>query len=61
LWSRKWFANDATVLLVTNYTPLSIDDAKAHMETMTASNGRESCVTGHGVGRAFAVEKVHRR
>jgi OmcA/MtrC family decaheme c-type cytochrome len=34
--------------------------AKLHMETMT-SNGQESCVTCHGVGRSFAVNKVHQR
>lgn len=37
------------------------EPAKLHMDTMTASNGRESCVTCHGVGRTFAVEKVHQR
>jgi len=37
------------------------EPAKLHMDTMTASNGQESCVTCHGVGRTFAVEKVHRR
>ncbi|HEY1235393.1 MAG TPA: OmcA/MtrC family decaheme c-type cytochrome, partial [Candidatus Binatia bacterium] len=36
------------------------DPAKLHMETMT-SNGQESCVTCHGVGRSFAVNKVHQR
>jgi OmcA/MtrC family decaheme c-type cytochrome len=35
--------------------------AKAHVETLTASNGQESCIVCHGVGREFAVEKVHRR
>ncbi|HEY7319175.1 MAG TPA: OmcA/MtrC family decaheme c-type cytochrome [Candidatus Binatia bacterium] len=37
------------------------ETAKAHVETLTASNGQESCVVCHGVGREFAVEKVHRR
>ena len=37
------------------------DPAKLHMDTMTASNGQESCVTCHGGGRTFAVDKVHRR
>jgi len=36
------------------------EPAKLHMETMT-SNGQESCVTCHGVGRSFAVKKVHQR
>ena len=34
---------------------------QAHVETLTASNGQESCVVCHGVGREFSVEKVHRR
>ena len=37
------------------------ETAKAHVETLTASNGQESCVVCHGVGREFSVEKVHRR
>ena len=37
------------------------ETAKAHVETLTAANGQESCVVCHGVGREFAVEKVHRR
>jgi OmcA/MtrC family decaheme c-type cytochrome len=37
------------------------DAAKTHMDTMTNTNGQEACVTCHGVGRSFAVEKVHRR
>ena len=37
------------------------EPAKIHMDTMTNINGQEACVTCHGVGRAFAVEKVHRR
>lgn len=36
------------------------EPTKLHMET-TTSNGHESCVTCHGVGRAFAVSKVHQR
>ena len=35
--------------------------AKTHIDTMTSTNGQEACVTCHGVGRSFAVEKVHRR
>jgi len=35
--------------------------AQVHMDTMTSVNGQEACVTCHGVKRAFAVEKVHRR
>lgn len=35
--------------------------AQAHMDTMTSQTSGEACVTCHGVGRAFAVEKVHRR
>lgn len=37
------------------------EPAKIHMDTMTNLNGQEACVTCHGVGRAFAVEKVHQR
>jgi OmcA/MtrC family decaheme c-type cytochrome len=37
------------------------EPAKVHVDTMTASNGQEACVTCHGAGRSFAVEKVHRR
>jgi OmcA/MtrC family decaheme c-type cytochrome len=37
------------------------ETAKAHVATLTASNGQESCVVCHGVGREFSVEKVHRR
>ena len=37
------------------------DHARLHMDTMTASNGQESCVTCHGKGRAFSVEKIHQR
>lgn len=37
------------------------ETAKIHVDTMTAQNGQEACVTCHGVGRTFAVEKVHRR
>ena len=37
------------------------DPAKLHMDTMTTSAGQESCVTCHGIGRAFSVERVHRR
>jgi OmcA/MtrC family decaheme c-type cytochrome len=37
------------------------ETAKLHAETMTAINGQETCVVCHGVGRQFAVEKVHRR
>jgi OmcA/MtrC family decaheme c-type cytochrome len=37
------------------------ETAKAHMETLTASTGQESCVVCHGTGREFSVEKVHRR
>ena len=37
------------------------EPARLHTETMTASNGQESCVVCHGVGREFSVEKVHRR
>jgi OmcA/MtrC family decaheme c-type cytochrome len=37
------------------------EPAKIHMDTMTNVNGQEACVTCHGVDRAFAVEKVHRR
>ena len=39
----------------------SKEAAQIHMDTMTTVNGQEACVTCHGVGRAFAVEKVHRR
>ena len=35
--------------------------AQVHAETMTSASGQEGCVTCHGVGRTFAVEKVHRR
>lgn len=35
--------------------------AKIHVDTMTSVNGQEACVTCHGVGRSFAVDKVHRR
>ncbi len=35
--------------------------AKAHVETQTASGGRESCVVCHGRGREFSVTTVHRR
>jgi OmcA/MtrC family decaheme c-type cytochrome len=35
--------------------------AKAHVETQTASGGRESCVVCHGKGREFSVQKAHRR
>ena len=35
--------------------------AKIHVDTMTSPNGQEACVTCHGIGRSFAVEKVHRR
>jgi OmcA/MtrC family decaheme c-type cytochrome len=37
------------------------EPAKAHMEAQIASVGRESCVVCHGVGREFAVDKVHRK
>ncbi len=37
------------------------ETAKTHIDTMTSTNGQEACVTCHGVGRSFAVEKVHRR
>ena len=37
------------------------ETAKAHVETLTAANGQESCVVCHGVGREFSVEKLHRR
>lgn len=37
------------------------ETAKIHVDTMTAQNGQEACVTCHGAGRTFAVEKVHRR
>jgi hypothetical protein len=37
------------------------ETARLHTETMTATNGQETCVVCHGVGRQFAVEKVHRR
>ena len=37
------------------------EPATIHMDTMANMNGQEACVTCHGVGRAFAVEKVHRR
>ena len=37
------------------------ETAKLHAETMTAINGQETCVVCHGIGRQFAVEKVHRR
>jgi OmcA/MtrC family decaheme c-type cytochrome len=37
------------------------ETAKLHTETMTAANGQETCVVCHGIGRQFAVEKVHRR
>jgi hypothetical protein len=29
------------------------------MEQQTAGGGRESCVVCHGVGREFAVTKMH--
>jgi len=35
--------------------------AQVHMDTMTSFNGQEACVTCHGPGRTFAVDKVHRR
>ncbi len=35
--------------------------ARVHVDTMTATSGQEACITCHGVGRSFAVEKVHRR
>ena len=38
-----------------------LESAKLHMDTMTAANGQESCVTCHGVGRSFSVNKVHQR
>jgi len=37
------------------------EPAKIHMDTMTAATGQEACVTCHGVGRTFAVGKVHWR
>jgi OmcA/MtrC family decaheme c-type cytochrome len=37
------------------------ETAKAHVETLTAPSGQESCVVCHGAGREFAVDKVHRR
>jgi OmcA/MtrC family decaheme c-type cytochrome len=37
------------------------EGAKSHMETLTASNGQESCVVCHGAGREFSVAKMHRR
>jgi OmcA/MtrC family decaheme c-type cytochrome len=37
------------------------EPARLHMETMTATNGRETCVTCHGVGRMVAVKKEHER
>ena len=37
------------------------ESAKIHMDTMTNVNGQEACVTCHGTGRVFAVQKVHRR
>jgi len=37
------------------------EPAKAHMEAQIASVGRESCVVCHGVGREFAVDKMHRK
>jgi OmcA/MtrC family decaheme c-type cytochrome len=37
------------------------ETTKAHVQTLTASSGQESCVVCHGVGRDFSVEKVHRR
>jgi hypothetical protein len=35
--------------------------AEVHADTMTSAGAQESCVTCHGVGRSFSVEKVHRR
>jgi OmcA/MtrC family decaheme c-type cytochrome len=57
---------DGTVKAVQPITSACIachtkETAKLHTETMTATNGRETCVVCHGVGRQFAVEKVHRR
>jgi OmcA/MtrC family decaheme c-type cytochrome len=37
------------------------ETAKSDMETLTASNGQESCVVCHGAGREFSVTKMHRR
>jgi OmcA/MtrC family decaheme c-type cytochrome len=37
------------------------ETAKLHADTMTAINGQETCVVCHGIGRQFAVEKVHRK
>lgn len=37
------------------------EPAKAHIETQTASGGRESCVVCHAVGKEFSVSKAHQR
>jgi OmcA/MtrC family decaheme c-type cytochrome len=37
------------------------EPAQVHMEQQTAAGGRESCVVCHGVGRDFAVTKVHQK
>jgi OmcA/MtrC family decaheme c-type cytochrome len=37
------------------------DATEAHVDTMTTASGQEACVTCHGIGGTFAVEKVHRR
>ncbi len=57
---------DGTVKLLTPIMSACIgchtkEPAKAHMEAQIAAIGRESCVVCHGVGREFAVEKMHRR
>ncbi|HTM07530.1 MAG TPA: OmcA/MtrC family decaheme c-type cytochrome [Verrucomicrobiae bacterium] len=37
------------------------EPAQIHMEQQTAAGGRESCVVCHGVGREFAVAKMHQK